>query len=596
MQVNVESIFDLHKYIRNQNCNCGGNYEFRSSSVNFNETKENLEDTVTIQCLSCHKKQKIQFSLPALNNELRQIPEIERMKNNWPIPRSGPYVVKEREYKIRMREVSRQLSSGKISYEELLGKWQTIYNEAYPRIAGRYQIIGNREGGMGSAYLCFDTKQPGYGMVVCKTLKIKPDNIEIESIRKEAETWIKLGNHPNVVNHYDAFVEGSSRIILITEAINPFAKSICLEDLIESNEKLDIDFLVGIFFDLVRGILHCQQKIDGFVHGDLKPSNLLISEDGHLKITDFGLVITRSFKQNSVNDVYTDCYLAPECFNGIELSELSDVYAFGLIMYKSITGKHPYSNYIDREDLIYRHKNIEPSPIKGIDEWLSKLIMECLKKDKSLRPTFKELYDKFRGKVSIEDQEPLIELPNELNNVGVSLQSIGKYHTAMDYLLRASLDNIEVLYNMATTLSKAGDKKNSEAIYGKLINLPELPADVYANYAGHILRYYKDEEKLKEGLESCEKALVIDKYNLIAHINKCAVLNSLKDFSKAIQSAFVAKQFYPKNCNVLFEYATANYGLGKWGKALTFVNRVLKLDPNFIPAQILKNMIGNKSK
>src|SRR5262249_35171104 len=148
-------------------------------------------------------------------------------------------------------------------------------------------------------------------------------------LNNEARVWLELSRHPNIVSLYEIKSASPSRLILVLEAVLPGPGGrTTLQEWIEAN-AVDLQLALRFFSQLCHALFHCQGLRQGFVHGDLKPNNLLIDVGYMLKVTDFGLARWARLGAPSVGNRR---YLAPECQKGHMLTEKSDVYAAGLIL------------------------------------------------------------------------------------------------------------------------------------------------------------------------------------------------------------------------------------------------------------------------
>ncbi|QRG65952.1 serine/threonine-protein kinase [Brevibacillus choshinensis] len=571
--IKVSNTLEIHEYIAKQRCNCKGFYHFKFSKVD----KENDQfiDTVTVECSNCHIQRDYIFNITKSING-GSLEFAQRVKETWKIPNSGPY-----------------LSDNKLQINEYKENNTFL---PFGEIAGRYKIIGEKNGSMGKIYLCTDQRDKSIQLVVCKTLDLKPETIDVTLLKNEAETWLKLSYHQNIVNLLNVVVESNNRLILVMEAINPFSKIVTLEDWVRKSKNKTNEIKINMFRDIIQGMLYCRYKIPNFIHGDLKPENLFIDYYGNLKIGDFGLSGTTTADLFRSHGISTKLYLAPECFDGNPKSEKSDIYSFGLIMYEVLTGKHPFNNYYNEDDLINRHKNYTMRPLTFVPHWISSIILKCLQKDPNNRPTFLELSEVFN-----ENDVEICRTNNADNNnvanvnIASSLINIGNHKEAFDLLLQTGIELEGVGINLAVILSREGIVDMADMIYEKLLSQVDVPIEAYLNFSTHLLRhYFNEDKKLEQAIGYCDEVLKRNKFDLQALINKSALLNSMGKFNESEKISLFAKSIYPRNPHVLFEFATSNFFLGKRGKALYSVNRILLIDPLFSEAIKLKQMIENE--
>jgi serine/threonine protein kinase len=174
---------------------------------------------------------------------------------------------------------------------------------------------------MGSVYGAYD---PELDREVA--LKVLPTHTRTD----EARTLARV-SHPNVVSLYDAGeCEGWPFIAMELVEGEPLRRWL---------ERLDParDAVVGVFLQLARG-LHAVH-VAGFVHRDVKPDNVLVGEDGRVRLVDFGLV----HRQGASTAVAgTPAYMAPELFDGAPPDARSDQFAFAVALFEALTGERPF--------------------------------------------------------------------------------------------------------------------------------------------------------------------------------------------------------------------------------------------------------------
>jgi eukaryotic-like serine/threonine-protein kinase len=209
-----------------------------------------------------------------------------------------------------------------------------------PEKIGKYEIQGILgKGGMGVVY-------KGYDRAIARSVAIKaitkaslaPDELKhvVERFRHEAQAVGRLV-HPRIVQIYD-YGEDDEIAYIVMELVNgkTLAEHIEQENGYEPREVGDI------IRELLDGVGHAH--VQGVVHRDIKPSNILINNDGHIKISDFGIARIESSDLTQVGDVLgTPHYMAPEQFLGTQTDALADLFSVGVIAYEMLTGKKPFN-------------------------------------------------------------------------------------------------------------------------------------------------------------------------------------------------------------------------------------------------------------
>ena len=205
------------------------------------------------------------------------------------------------------------------------------------KINDRYEIIRViGEGGMANVYLANDTILNR--KVAVKVLRgdLANDEKFVRRFQREALSASSL-NHPNIVEMYDVG-EDDGNFYIVMEYVD--GKN--LKQLIKRRTKLSLTEVVDIMKQLTDGISHAHDSF--IIHRDIKPQNMLILDNGLVKITDFGIAVALNSTQlTQTNSVMGSVhYLPPEQAAGKGATFKSDIYSLGIMMYELITGKLPF--------------------------------------------------------------------------------------------------------------------------------------------------------------------------------------------------------------------------------------------------------------
>ncbi len=195
-------------------------------------------------------------------------------------------------------------------------------------------IIGR--GGMAIVYRAFDMKS--HQTVALKVLReeYEDDPEYKERFKREAEVNKKL-NHPNIVNSIDSgFISGISYIAF------EYVDGQTLKDLINENGRMEQEEAVHCALSILAALSHAHQR--GIVHRDVKSQNVMITRNGQVKITDFGIAGLADTKTltsdgNVMGSVH---YFSPEQAKGMRATSASDLYSVGIILYEMLTGHVPF--------------------------------------------------------------------------------------------------------------------------------------------------------------------------------------------------------------------------------------------------------------
>lgn len=202
-------------------------------------------------------------------------------------------------------------------------------------IEERYEILEKiGTGGMSDVYKARDTKLNR--LVAMKFLKPEfcEDKNFVKNFKVEAQSAAAL-LHPNVVNVYDVNeTEGIYYIVM------EYVDGITLKKYIGINGRLPIKEATSIAIQMVQGMEAAHNA--GIVHRDIKPQNVLISREGKIKVTDFGIARTTTANTISSDVLGSAQYISPEQARGDVVDARSDIYSFGISFYEMLTGQLPF--------------------------------------------------------------------------------------------------------------------------------------------------------------------------------------------------------------------------------------------------------------
>ncbi len=242
-----------------------------------------------------------------------------------------------------------------------------------PLVGGRYEKLKKLgQGSFGEVWLVRDTEAVGEErLFVAKIPSSKAANAKF---RKEAAICRKLAPHPGIVR-LEEVVEDDGKVVLIQE----YVSGRTLEELL--TQEVPEHLAESIILQLIDVVAHAHRH--RIMHRDIKPGNIIIQEDGRLKLLDYGAAKILKEQDISATMVGSRPFMAPEQIMG-ESELRSDIWAIGVIMYLLYTGELPF--YSDNEkiliDLILEQ---EPAPPRDLNPdlppELEAVILKCLKKD-----------------------------------------------------------------------------------------------------------------------------------------------------------------------------------------------------------------------
>lgn len=224
------------------------------------------------------------------------------------------------------------------------------------KINDRYQIIRTiGEGGMANVYLAYDTILDRNVAVKILRGDLAEDEKFVRKFQREAISASSL-SHPNIVEMYDVG-EDDGRYFIVME----YVEGITLKSLIKRRGSLTLSEVIDIMLQLTSAIACAHDSY--IIHRDIKPQNVLILDDGRVKITDFGIAMAlNSNELTQTNSVMGSVhYLPPEQANGTGATVKSDIYSLGILMYELITGTLPFKGDSAVEIAIKQMKEPIPS-------------------------------------------------------------------------------------------------------------------------------------------------------------------------------------------------------------------------------------------
>ena len=205
------------------------------------------------------------------------------------------------------------------------------------KISDRYLIVRSiGEGGMANVYLAHDTILDRD--VAIKVLRGDLSNDEkfVRRFQREALAASSL-SHPNIVEMYDVGEDNGIYYIVME-----YVEGKTVKQLVKKRGSLTLSEALDIMLQLTDGISHAHDSY--IIHRDLKPQNILIKDDGQIKITDFGIAMALNSTQlTQTNSVMGSVhYLPPEQALGKGATIRSDIYSMGILFYELLTGKLPF--------------------------------------------------------------------------------------------------------------------------------------------------------------------------------------------------------------------------------------------------------------
>lgn len=246
---------------------------------------------------------------------------------------------------------------------------------------GRYEIIEELgRGAMGIVYKAYDP-------LIERFVAIKTINLQVlsETERAEYETRFYQEakaaghlNHPNIVTIYDLGESGDVAYIAME-----LMEGRELQEMIYSKRRLLVTDALNIAIQVAAGLSYAHQR--GVVHGDIKPSNIMVLGDNLVKISDFGIARMASSMEGKQEDAIfgTPPFMSPEQIQGKSIDARSDIFSLGVVLYYMLTDRLPFSeeNISLLKNQIVSVVPEKPSSLNpGISEALEAIVYKCLAK------------------------------------------------------------------------------------------------------------------------------------------------------------------------------------------------------------------------
>ena len=431
-------------------------------------------------------------------------------------------------------------------------------------IAGRYEVAGRPlMGGMGIVYLCFDHQEQR--PVALKTFRPEflPDRAARERFLEEGNTWVRLGNHPHIVRAYSVERIGDGReVYLVLELVakEEGRRDASLRSWLTPGKPLPVDQALLIALQIVRGMRHATETIPGFVHRDLKPENILVGADrlsnaaiNRVRVTDFGLVkglraeqapaagtpdlTTAPTRLTRVGALLgTPAYMAPEQWEGADVSVQADIYALGCILGEMLTGRMlVQGGTLDALRRTHQGGQAWAAERAALSPALRAWLQRCLAfvpgarygSWQVLEEALRDVYAASAGRalpvaepVSVLRQEERVAMGWSYSALGLSYLDIGKAQQAVGYFERAvavgrgegqrGLEGA-VLGNLGSAYAALGDARQAIGYFEQALVIVREIGDRRGKGAalGNLGRAYPRLGDARRAIGYCEEQLAV---------------------------------------------------------------------------------------
>ena len=246
----------------------------------------------------------------------------------------------------------------------------------------RYRVLSRiARGGMSTVYLATDLRLDRDVALKVLYPHLAADRGFLDRFEREAKSAARL-SHPHVVGVLDqGFADNLAYLVM------EYVPGKTLRELLEARTRLTPRLALALLDAVVDGLAEAHDA--GMIHRDVKPENVLLADNGSIKISDFGLARAVSTSTNTGTLVGTVAYLAPELVTGTGADERSDVYSAGIMLYEMLTGRQPFTGTAPIQIAFQHVHSTVPAPsaaCPGLASDLDELVRWCTDPDPDNRP------------------------------------------------------------------------------------------------------------------------------------------------------------------------------------------------------------------
>ncbi|MBE6896910.1 MAG: Stk1 family PASTA domain-containing Ser/Thr kinase [Ruminococcaceae bacterium] len=250
-------------------------------------------------------------------------------------------------------------------------------------LGGRYTILETvGVGGMSVVYKAVDSVENRF--VAIKVLK--PEFLSDERFRRRflnESRAIAMLSHVNIVDVYDVNFEGDNQYIVME-----YIEGRTLKEYMEFTGAIPIGEVFGYIKQTLRALRHAHER--GIVHRDIKPQNIMLLDDGTIKVMDFGIAHVSNFETITMTDTAIGSvhYISPEQAKGLPVDDKSDIYSTGVMLYEMMTGVLPFTG---ETPVTVALKQVQTEPKKpsevnpNVSKGMEQIILKAMKKDPAER-------------------------------------------------------------------------------------------------------------------------------------------------------------------------------------------------------------------
>ena len=446
-------------------------------------------------------------------------------------------------------------------------------------IGNRYKIVKLiGKGGMADVYLAYDEILKREVAVKILKADMADDEMALERFKREAGAVTKL-SHPNIVDVYDVGDDGDKHYIVME-----YVKGYTLKQLIKKRGPIPVREAVWVMRQLAGALMEAHRN--NVIHRDVKSQNVLIKDDGTVKLSDFGIAVANDAMQITHKNAVLGSvhYLAPELSRGKQATMQSDIYSLGIVFYELLTGDVPFKGETPVQVALKHIKEEIPSVRRfnpEIPQSVENIIIKSTAKNPNLR--YKNIaimlqdLNECLKKSHAEDRKIVLngsDRSDQKEKTSRNERTKGNKAFSVLFLLFVSLFSIIVLFLVLFFTGVIGSSN-------KIVTVPDVTnmtvqeaKDLLANYALEV-----DDSRIVWVLsDSIEKDLIIS--------SSPSAYEEVERNSKV--KLTVSSGIYA----VLGNYVGKDYELAKQElEALNFKVRLLPIDSKEKPGTVIEQSL-----
>jgi serine/threonine protein kinase len=427
--------------------------------------------------------------------------------------------------------------------------------------------------------------------------------INADSLRNEVRTWIKAGQHFNIVSVHDGFIYGRF-LVIVSEYIDGGS----LRDWLDShnNRAPSLETAMEMVRGILNGLAHLHSR--KIIHRDLKPENILL-KDGIPKITDFGVSrVVETFSQSAAlrftRGAGSPLYMPPEAFNEVTPCPQLDVWSVGVMFYEMLSGEFPF-NANGLYALFNEIASREPKPLPThIPKEVRDVVLTSLMKDVSFRfhtaAVMGQALESSWTAIQQRRQRPIVQrepVRQERKVESPQIETIaGDFlKLAIKCFTKGNYDDAVENYNKAIALKPelahekhvfASGSREPGAVrdYSRLIILNPNDAAAYYNRGN---AYYSNQQ-FDEAIKDYNRAIELNPEDANAYCGRGTAYYDKRDYDRAIADYCIAIGLNSYLASAYLGRGNVYYNTRHYDWAINDYNRAIELNPRDATAYLYR--------